>query len=136
MVHREPRPRPGPGHEKPRKNKEQPITNREKHRTTLFFSIADEEGYRYRIVSVSWPWLRLFGLAGGERRTATATAEAPISYRIGPAGATIRYGVCYAYFLLNILDSRHAQLAKYAVFDEESESEVKKCKILEPGREE
>ena len=29
--------------------------------------------------------------------------------------------------------SRHAQLAIYTVFDEESESEVKKCQILEPG---
>ena len=31
------------------------------------------------------------------------------------------------------LGSRHAQLAIYTVFDEESESEVKKCQILEPG---
>ena len=40
------------------------------------------------------------------------------------------------FFLINLtgfLGSRHAQLAIYTVFDEESESEVKKCKILEPG---
>ena len=30
-------------------------------------------------------------------------------------------------------DSRHAQVAIYTVFHEESESEVEKCKILEPG---
>ena len=39
------------------------------------------------------------------------------------------------YFLLQNLDSRHSQLAKYTVLDEESESEVKKYKILEPGGE-
>ena len=38
-------------------------------------------------------------------------------------------------FLTKIWDSRHVQLAKYTVLDEESESEVKKCKILEPGGE-
>ena len=32
-----------------------------------------------------------------------------------------------------ISDSRHVQLAIYTVWDEESESEVKKCQILEPG---
>ena len=32
-----------------------------------------------------------------------------------------------------ISDSRHVQLAIYTVLDEESESEVKKCQILEPG---
>ena len=32
-------------------------------------------------------------------------------------------------------DSRHVQLAKYIVLDKESESEVIKCKILEPGGE-
>ena len=35
--------------------------------------------------------------------------------------------------LTEIWDSRHAQLAIYTVFDEESESEVEKCQILEPG---
>ena len=34
-----------------------------------------------------------------------------------------------------LLDSRHVQLAIYTVFDEESESEVKKCQILKPGGE-
>ena len=39
-------------------------------------------------------------------------------------------------FLIHLVDfsiSTHAQLAIYTVFDEESESEVKKCRILEPG---
>ena len=40
-----------------------------------------------------------------------------------------------SYFLIKIWDSRHVQLAKYTVLDEESESEVKKCQILEPGGE-
>ena len=37
--------------------------------------------------------------------------------------------------MTKFLDSRHVQLAKYTVFDEESESEVKKCQIVEPGGE-
>ncbi len=40
--------------------------------------------------------------------------------------------ICY--FLFFGGDSRHVQVAIYTVFDEESESEVKKCKILEPGK--
>ena len=35
--------------------------------------------------------------------------------------------------LTEIRDSRHIWLAKYTVFDEESESEVKKCQTSEPG---
>ena len=44
--------------------------------------------------------------------------------------------IFFDFFLINLtgfLGSRHAQLAIYTVFDEESESEVKKCQILEPG---
>ena len=38
-------------------------------------------------------------------------------------------------FWFKFWDSRHVQLAIYTVLDEESESEFKKCQILEPGRE-
>ena len=39
----------------------------------------------------------------------------------------------FLYFLTKFWDSRHVQLAKYTVFDEESESEVEKSWNLESG---
>ena len=40
-----------------------------------------------------------------------------------------------SYFGVRIRDTGHVQLAIYTVLDEESESEVNKCQILEPGGE-
>ena len=38
-----------------------------------------------------------------------------------------------SYLRAKIWDSRHVQLAIYTVLDEESESDVNKCQILQPG---
>ena len=40
-----------------------------------------------------------------------------------------------SYFGVKYRDSGHVQVAIYTVFHEESESEVNKCQILEPGGE-
>ena len=40
-----------------------------------------------------------------------------------------------SYFGVQIRDSGHVQVAIYTVFHEESESAVKKCRILQPGGE-
>ena len=69
----------------------------------------------------------------------------PIFCRLPDRFACIRWGhtirncifrsesLDISYFWIKIKDSRHFQLAIYTVFHEESESEVKKCKKLQPG---
>ena len=42
-------------------------------------------------------------------------------------------GLDFLRFWARFWDSRHSQVAIYTVFHEESESEVEKCQILEPG---
>ena len=44
-------------------------------------------------------------------------------------------GLDFLRFWARFWNSRHSQVAIYTVFHEESESEVKKCQILEPGGE-